>query len=480
MRALAVRWRLTAAFAAVMAIVLAATGLFVYQRQATNLDGAINRALRARAADVSALAQQSDTGLSDARPSGGRANRAELAQLIDASGRVLDRTPGLSGRPLLTPAAITAARRGSTVVIDARLAGDQPVRLLAELVQAQDQKLVIVVGQSLQERNLALSDLRGVLLVGGPIALVLASLAGYRLTGAALRPVEMMRRQAAKISATDLDQRLPAGGNDELGRLGQTLNEMLTRIHASVERERTLVSDASHELRTPLAVLRTELELIGRERPTGPALQTAISSAIEETDRLSQLADDLLLLARADDHQLTIDPSRLAATELLHQAADRARRQPNAANKQITIDAPHDAEILADQDRAAQAIDNLLTNALRHANTHVHLRARRNGAFVTLHVIDDGPGFPPDFLPHAWERFARADTARTEDGAGLGLAIVRTIAEAHNGQARATNSPTGGADVWITLPIAPQADQPGQGRRSAGSSIERPRVATPD
>jgi two-component system OmpR family sensor kinase len=462
-----------------MAVVLTVTGLFVYQRQATNLDGAINRALRARAADVAALAQQSDTGLSDARPSGGRANRAELAELIDASGRVLDRTPGLPGHPLLTPAAITSARRGATVLIDARLVGDQPVRLLAEPVHAQDQKLVIVVAQSLQERNLALSDLRGVLLVGGPIALVLASLAGYLLTGAALRPVEMMRRQAAAISATDLDQRLAAGGNDELGRLGQTLNEMLTRIHTSVERERTLVSDASHELRTPLAVLRTELELIGRERPTGPALQIAISSAIEETDRLSQLADDLLLLARADDHQLTIDPSRLAATELLHQAADRARRQPNAANKQITIDATHDAEILADQDRAAQAIDNLLTNALRHANTHVHLSARPNGAFVTLHVIDDGPGFPPDFLPHAWERFARADTARTEDGAGLGLAIVRTIAEAHNGQAHATNTATGGADVWITLPIAPQRDQPGQGRRSAGSSVESSRVGTP-
>ena len=248
----------------------------------------------------------------------------------------------------------------------------------------------------------------------------------------------------------------------------------------TVERERTLVSDASHELRTPLAVLRTELELIGRERPTGPALQTAISSAIEETDRLSQLADDLLLLARADDHQLTINPSRLAATQLLHQAADRARRQPDAAHKQITVEAPEDAEILADQDRAAQAIDNLLTNALRHANTHVHLSARPNGAFVTLHVIDDGPGFPPDFLPHAWERFARADTARTEDGAGLGLAIVRTIAEAHNGQAHATNAATGGADVWITLPIAPQADQPGQGRRSAGSSVESSRVGTPD
>ncbi|HEY8765397.1 MAG TPA: hypothetical protein VIM18_14475, partial [Solirubrobacteraceae bacterium] len=120
MRALAVRWRLTAAFAAVMALVLTATGVFVYQRQATNLDQTINRALRVRAADVAALAQQSDTGLSDARPQRGHANRAELAQLIATSGRVLDRTPGLPGRPLLTPAAIAAVRRGSTLITELR------------------------------------------------------------------------------------------------------------------------------------------------------------------------------------------------------------------------------------------------------------------------------------------------------------------------------------------------------------------------
>ena len=468
------RWRLTAAFGVVMAIVLAATGLFVYERQASNLDQTINRALRARAADVAALAQQSDTGLTDARGRGGSTTRAAIAELIGTSGHVLDRTPGLTGRPLLSPAAITAARRGATVIADARLAGDQPVRLLAEPAQAQDQKLVIVVGQSLEERNRALSDLRGLLLVGGPVALLLASLAGYALTGAALRPVEAMRRQAASISAADLDQRLPPpGGNDELGRLGRTLNEMLARIHVSVERERTLVSDASHELRTPLATLRTELELIGRERPAGRALQEAIDSAVQETDRLSQLADGLLLLARADDHRLAVLPGRVSAVELLHEAADRARRHPHAANKQIIVVAPDDAEVLADRERAAQAIDNLVSNALRHAATRVQLTARRSGEFVELHVSDDGPGFPADFLPHAWERFTRAQVSRTEDGAGLGLAIVRAIIEAHGGQAHARNASSGGADVWITLPSAPAGTNPqavSQPTSTAGSA----------
>jgi signal transduction histidine kinase len=447
-----VRWRLTLAFAIVMAAVLAATGLFVYQRQAANLDGAIDRALVARADDVGALAQQSESGLREARPAtSGRT--AQLAQLIDASGRVLDQTPGVSDRPLLSAAQIARARAGHPVTTEMPIAHDEPVRLLAQPVRAQGQRMVVVVGQSLEARNTALETLGGELLLGGPAALLLASLAGYLLTGAALRPVETMRRRTAEISASDLHRRLPpAGNNDELGRLGRTLNEMLARIQSSIERERTFFSDASHELRSPLAMLRTELELIARERPTGPALQTATRSAIEETDRLSRLADDLLLLARADDHQLALRHARVPAADLLEQAGDRARRQ--AGRLQVSVEAVPDAYLDIDRDRIAQALDNLVANALRYASSIIVLSARAQGTSVELHVTDDGPGFPAAFLPEAFERFARADAARTEDGVGLGLAIVRTIAETHGGQAQATNHARGGADVWITLPQA--------------------------
>jgi two-component system OmpR family sensor kinase len=418
-----------------MALVLAATGLLVYTLQASNLNQSIDRGLRARAADVSALAQQSDSGLSGAHGTTGA--RQQIAQLIDASGHVLDRTPGLSARPLLDRSVIVAARRGIPTMREVRLTGGASYRLLAEAVRAQDQKLVVIVGQSLEDRDRALGDLGQVLLLGGPLALLLASLAGYLLTGAALRPVDEMRRRAARISAADLDQRLPrAGGNDELGRLGRTLNEMLARVHAAVERERTLVSDASHELRTPLAVLRTELELIARDRPHGPALQSAVRSAIEETDRLSRLAEDLLLLARADDHQLPLALRSVSAVALLRQAADRARRPAAVAGKQITVAADAELEVLVDPDRVARAIDNLLANALGYARGAVELSAHRRGPLIELHVSDDGPGFAAEFLPHAWERFARGDTARTEEGAGLGLAIVRTIAEAHGARPR--------------------------------------------
>lgn len=447
-----VRLRLTMAFALVMAVVLTAAGLFVHGRLQSDLDGGIAAALRSRSADVAALAQQSDTGLKDARPGDAIARRAQLAQIVDARGRVIDWTAGLSNRPLLTGAVLAQARSGTATALDTRL-GDQRVRLLAAPVRAQDQRLVVVVGQSLEDRDRALADLSSVLLIGGPVALLLASLAGYLLTGAALRPVEAMRRRAAEISVGDLDGRLPeTGAKDELARLGRTLNEMLARIQASVARERTFVSDASHELRTPLAMVRTELELIARDQPRGTALTSAAHSAIEETDRLSRLADDLLLLTRADAGESPLRTASVSAAELLDSAARRALRRAPSPAPEVWVDDPDGAALIADADRAGQALDNLVDNALRYADGRIELTARVHDGFVELHVVDDGPGFPAAFLPHAWERFARADAGRTEDGVGLGLSIVRMVAELHGerrapatGPARARAAPTSGS-----------------------------------
>jgi signal transduction histidine kinase len=281
-------------------------------------------------------------------------------------------------------------------------------------ISAQGQRLVAVVGQSLEERNRAIGDLTSVLLLGGPAALLLASLAGYALTGAALRPVEVMRR-----------------------------------------RERAFIADASHELRSPLTMLRTELELMARDEPSGVELQAATASAIEETERLGRLADDLLLLTRADSERFELRCKPVSPDALVRDAAARARRRRAAERIRIEVpDAADSPYVLADPDRAGQALDNMLDNALRYAAAEVELTTGVAGRNVELHVRDDGPGFPPAFLPRAWERFSRADAARTDDGAGLGMAIIRTIAELHGGSAGAVNRQGGGADVWVSLPAA--------------------------
>jgi two-component system OmpR family sensor kinase len=414
---LPVRWRLTLAFACVMAIVLAATGLFVRQRLAANLDGAVAASLRSHAADVAALAQQSDTGLADAKHSRLLGQGPQLAQIVDVRGRVMDATPGLPRRSLLSPAELAKARAGSAVVRRTLVAGDQPVRLLGLPIRAQGQWLIVVVGQSLEEDRRAVDDLTRLLLIGGPAALLLASLAGYALAGASLRPVEVMRR-----------------------------------------RERAFVADASHELRSPLTMLRTELELMARDEPSGADLIAATASAIDETRRLGRLADDLLLLTRADSERFALHRTVASPGELVRGAAARARRQPSAVGLRVDAHADADAPlVLVDVDRVTQALDNLLDNAIRHAASAVEITAEGGGSTVEIHVRDDGAGFPPEFLPQAWERFTRADAARTDDGTGLGLSIVRTIAELHGGRAHAANRPGGGADVWISVPSCAEA-----------------------
>jgi two-component system OmpR family sensor kinase len=414
---LPVRVRVTLAFAGVMALVLGATGLFVYWRLGAELDATINQGLRTRAADLTVLMRRGEPV-----PAGDTETFAQV------------------GGGLLTPAQERRARE-RPILVEAQ-GPEDPVRLLATPVDGR----VLVVGAAVDDRNDALRTLAVLLLIGGPIALALASLAGYGAAVAALRPVERMRRRAADIQGAERGTRLPVGpADDEIARLGRTLNEMLGRLEAALERERTFVADASHELRTPLAILKAELELALRAGRTREELEAALRSAAEETDRLTSLAEDLLVIARADDGALPLRPAPLAAAELLGSVAARFPGRAVAR-------APDGMRVEADPERLKQALGNLVDNALRHGGTSVELAAERSDGRIELHVRDDGPGFPPGFLDAAFERFTRADPARSRGGAGLGLAIVDMIARAHGGEAGARNLPAGGADVWISLP----------------------------
>ena len=292
---------------------------------------------------------------------------------------------------------------------------------------------------ALCDRDVVLASLLGLLLVVGPLALLLAAFAGYRLAGAALRPVESMRREAAEISAATSGRRLPVPeARDEVRALGETLNAMLERLDEGLLRERRFVADAGHELRTPLALLRTELELALRRERTSTELAAAIRSATEEVERLIRLAEALLVLDHAGEAPLRLQ--QLDARELLEAVARRF-----AARGAIEISGG--GSFRGDRDRLEQALGSLVDNALTHGEGTVRLEAEPADGEITLRVSDDGAGFPDDFLPRAFERFSRADGARTSGGAGLGLAIVEAVARAHGGRASAS-----GSTVTLVLP----------------------------
>lgn len=453
---LSVRVRVTLAFSGVMAMVLASTGLFLYVRLGSELDATIDQGLRARAGDVGALLQARSGALTVSGRSALTEEGENLAQVLDREGAIVDATPTLRTLSFLTPAELAVARR-RTVLLDGKRApgeGDA-ARVLATPTAVRGRPYVVVVGAQVEGRRDALRNLAGLLLFGGPVALLLASLAGYGAAAAALRPVERMRRRAAEIQAGRPSDRLPVPpADDEIGRLGHTLNAMLTRLQEAFERERAFVSDASHELRTPLAILKAELELALRGGQSIAELEAALASAAEETDRLVQLAEDLLVIARSDQGKLPIRRESVDAAHLLKDVRRRFERRGRDAAATLGIDAPAGLMLDADPLMLEQAVGNLVDNALRHGGRAIVLVAARAEGGVVMGVRDDGAGFPPDFVERAFERFSRADTARGRGGTGLGLAIVQAIAGAHGGTVSARNSPAPnpGAEVRICLP----------------------------
>jgi two-component system, OmpR family, sensor kinase len=465
---LPIRVRLTAAFALAMVLVLAAAGLFVYLRLKEDLDESVDAGLAARAAAV-AGSGEADAAAPEEAEEG-------FAQVLSRSGEVLDEVGGARG-PVLTAAERARAGAGGTVQVERDVPGIEggTARIVAGPVTAEagaagdatgvpgsapapaTDLAVYAVGQSLDDRDETLSGVIASFAIGGPIAVLLASVLGYLLASAGLRPVEAMRRRAGEVSLTHEGERLPLpAAHDEVRRLGETLNEMLDRLRRSFDRERRFVADASHELRTPVAVIRAELDAALRAGGHDEQVRQALVAALEECDHLAQLAEDLLVVARAAEGELPMRRETIEVRPLLEgvraRFGDRAREQ----GRELRVDGGDDLRIDADDLRLRQALGNLVDNALRHGAGDVVLRARRSepDGGVELEVADGGPGFDPDLAGRAFERFARGDAARTRGGTGLGLAIVRAIAEAHGGGARLVRDGDAGAAVRLWLPAA--------------------------
>jgi two-component system OmpR family sensor kinase len=448
-RRLPIRWRLTLAFALAMAAVLAVTAVFLRVSLQDELDEGIANSLTARADELAALVGQ---GGALAGPAEDRLSELEdgFAQVLDARGQVVDASSPLLERPLMDGAEVSRAAAGPLTTDRGAVAGvDGPARLLAR--PAGDDDRIVVVGASLEDRDEAVAGLTGLLLVAGPIALVAASLLGYLLAAAALRPVEAMRARASEVSGARVGARLPLPeARDELRRLGETLNAMLERIDAALERERAFVADASHELRTPVAILKAEIDLALAGERSSDELRAALVSAREETERLARLADDLLVLARMDEGSLPIHAERLEAREVLGAVAARFAARAAAEGRSVEVAADAGAVVVADRLRIEQAMTNLVDNALRHGTGPVALRARRDGEAVELSVEDGGAGVAPEDAEGVFGRFVRGAGAGGQ-GAGLGLSIVRAIARAHGGDARLESGSRGAATV-IRLP----------------------------
>lgn len=444
LRRVPIRARLTLAFAGLMVVLFGGLALLLYTRFEAGLDAGINGELRGRAAAVASVVGSPSGRIRRPLRSGGGAS----AQILDPGGSVVGSTPDLRGQVLLRGSDLARARHGTVMI------SREGYRLLARPVR--HGSLIEVVRVSSAERDHALGTLGELLFIGGPVLLVLTCAAGYALASSALTPVERMRRKAARISRAGPSARLPVPeARDEIRRLGETLNDMLARLEEGVARERAFVADAGHELRTPLSILRLELELTLAEGSSREELAGGLRSAAEEADRLAKLADELLFIARADQGRLPIAKQRVEVAEVMRAIAGRVERRTRAAGRELRVEATDGLALDADPHRLEQALTNMVENALRYGSGPVAMSAAVDNGTIELHVRDEGPGFPDGFLPRAFERFSRADSARSRGGTGLGLSIVQAIAEAHGGYVGAANRSGGGADVWLSLPGEP-------------------------
>jgi signal transduction histidine kinase len=308
---------------------------------------------------------------------------------------------------------------------------------------------VLIVGTSMADRADELARLVLVFAVGGPAAVLLASLAGWWVAGLGLRPVEQMRRQAAAITVSGLDHRLDLpSAHDELHRLGTTLNQMLDRLEAAARHDRQFLERASHELRTPLTALKAELDVAASGPRDPAALSAAIASATEEANRVIRLANDLLALARTRDGRMPVSRAAHDVRRLLESASAANRARAEARLITLDVDAPCVLAYL-DAMRVRQVLDNLIDNALRHSPPGgiITLAARATGDSVQISVQDTGSGFTaPDQL--------QRDLSRDGDiwpGRGLGLRIARTVAASHGGRVQLANREPAGAVVTLRL-----------------------------
>ncbi|MET8067318.1 HAMP domain-containing sensor histidine kinase, partial [Micromonospora sp. NPDC005313] len=381
-----------------------------------------------RTADAVALLAAEDA-LPDPLPVAGGQLRV---QVVDAQGRI--RAASIDADrlvPMLGPDELRPGQR-QRLVVDGRRAGmPGPVRVVTVPAGTAQEPRTVLVAKSLTDVRHSLHVVRNLLLVGFPVLVAGLGVVAWRVVGATLRPVEQLRSGAAEITGRAGTERLPVpAGQDEIHRLAVTLNDMLDRLAASRDRQRAFVADAAHELRSPLTNMRTELEVARRlgDDTDWPAVADDL---LADTERLSRLVDDLLLLARLDEQDAR--PSPVGPVELGELLWTVAARYPSPPVRLTPPDGPLWVE--GDAGELRRVLVNLVDNALRHAYSAVELAVSGpDSAYHLITVADDGPGVPAADRERVFARFTRLDDARARDAGGAGLGPAHQLA--HDGQAQ--------------------------------------------
>lgn len=474
------RGRLTLTYTGFFALALLLLGCGIYFSVRQALLAGVDRDLWTATRQVRAIFNAG--GLEPVRTPSGELNlylRSEFikifnnpnlgAQLFSAEGDLLNSTPNVDGRNLPLPEGATALGPndvGSGMTVEREIDGMEIVSLVTPLVLESNNRVVgyLQISRPVRDVDVILSTLTTILLGGGAIALLITAAGAAMLSGRALKPIDEVTRTAQSIvRAEDLGRRVAVPPrDDELHRLAVTINELLARLETLFTTQRRFIADVSHELRTPLAAMQGNLEVLERGGLRNPELAAeAVVDMRRETARLIRMTNDLLLLAQSDARvEIRNEPVELDS--LILEVFRELR--PLADKVQLRLGAEDQVTICGDRDRLKQALLNLGVNALQYTpqggTVTLGLEQREGHALLT--VSDTGVGIGEDDLPHIFDRFYRSDRSRSRHsgGAGLGLSIVKRVAEAHGGHATVASIPGRGSTFAIWLPLAPKPELP--------------------
>lgn len=431
----------------VVAVALFVGSVLLVEQQRRSLTDSVTTSARLRADDLAAALTNGVLPEAIAVPGEDDA----FVQIVDATTRRVVRSSlNIGGESPI--ADFMPPRRGDAVgTIDRTPVGDTPFRVVGRRVTTAGSIYLVYVGASLRPVSDNVRSLTVLLLTGSPMLVLLVAVMTWIVVGRALQPVERIRAQVATIGEHDLGRRVPEPRTgDEIGRLAVTMNAMLDRLATSVERQRRFVADASHELRSPLAAIRAQLE-VDLEHPDRTDWQATEVAVLDETMRLQRLVEDLLNLAQADAHRAS---SRHELVDLDDLALREVRRLRTRGLIRVDARRVSGAQVHGDPDALTRVLRNLLENAERHASSIVEIGLHEDDTTVVLEVADDGPGIEPQLRHRIFERFTRADEARSRDagGTGLGLAIAHETIAAHGGTIQLADGQR--ACFIVTLPSA--------------------------
>jgi signal transduction histidine kinase len=448
----------------VVAVALVVGALLIVSAVERHLVDAAERTAAARAAVVVHGLRAGDVGPTTALAD----DDTEFVQVVDRSGAVRFRSDNVeTRRPVVAwaPSRETEddaddeddgreldddAIVARTELLRREVDGDGPWRVVAVSADAAGEPVVVFVGASLEDVGGTLATLRTSFAVFVPLLVGLVGLTTVIVVRRALRPVDTMRGALADITAHHLDRRVPTPTtDDEIRGLAEAMNDVLDRLEAAQMRERQFVADASHELRSPIAAMRTQLE-VALAHPESAGRDEVLADALRDTVRIEALASDLLTLAALDARGPVV-ATEVDLAELVVDDLDDRRR---GEGPPVSVDLAPDVLVHGNRAQLARVVRNLLDNAQRHAASAVGVKVARDGAWAVLTVSDDGAGIPTADRDRVFERFTRLDGARARDagGAGLGLAIVREVVEAHGGSAAVGGDH--GAVLTVRLPTS--------------------------